>query len=198
MSQRKSNQEMPSLINSSPTWQLSRESFVVGRRLLAEVEELSESLARKWGDERMRSLCPKPLREAFASQEFKLREAVRSGDLENLREHCTRMLKALRAADAAASKAPTAFDPEIWEVGLSDGRLLAVVRTVHAMRRVDARRYHSVWSLEEFVRVIEAQPEAVLAVKARFEGSEVGGMFSRVPINQLPTFDAEVGDDIPF
>ena len=198
MSQRKSNQEMPSLINSSPTWQLSRESFVVGRRLLAEVEELSESLARKWGDERMRSLCPKPLREAFASQEFKLREAVRSGDLENLREHCTRMLKALRAADEAASKAPTAFDPEIWEVGLSDGRLLAVVRTVHAMRRVDARRYHSVWSLEEFVRVIEAQPEAVLAVKARFEGSEVGGMFSRVPINQLPTFDAEVGDDIPF
>ena len=198
MSQRKSNQEMPSLINSSPTWQLSRESFVVGRRLLAEVEELSESLARKWGDERMRSLCPKPLREAFASQEFKLREAVRSGDLENLREHCTRMLKSLRAADEAASKAPTAFDPEIWEVGLSDGRLLAVVRTVHAMRRVDARRYHSVWSLEEFVRVIEAQPEAVLAVKARFEGSEVGGMFSRVPINQLPTFDAEVGDDIPF
>ena len=181
-----------------PVWQWNRESFVVGRRLLAEVEELSESLARKWGDERMRSLCPKPLREAFASQEFKLREAVRGGDLENLREHCTRMLKALRAADEAASKAPTAFDPEIWEVGLSDGRLLAVVRTVHAMRRVDARRYHSVWSLEEFVRVIEAQPEAVLAVKARFEGSEVGGMFSRVPINQLPTFDAEVGDDIPF
>ena len=181
-----------------PVWQWNRESFVVGRRLLAEVEELSESLARKWGDERMRSLCPKPLREAFASQEFKLREAVRGGDLENLREHCTRMLKALRAADEAASKAPTAFDPEIWEVGLSDGRLLAVVRTAHAMRRVDARRYQSVWSLEEFVRVIEAQPEAVLAVKARFEGSEVGGMFSRVPINQLPTFDAEVGDDIPF
>jgi len=181
-----------------PVWQWDDASWVVGRRLLAEVEELSESLRRKWGDDRMRSLCPRKLREAFDSQECKLRSAVRGGDLESLREHCTRMLRALRAADEAASKAPTAFDPEIWEIGTTDGRLLAVVRTVPAMRRVDARRYHSVWSLEEFVRVIEAQPEVIREVKARFEGSEIGGMFSRVPIDQLPTFDAEIGDDIPF
>jgi hypothetical protein len=181
-----------------PQWQWDDGSWVVGRRLLAEVEELSESLRRKWGDDRMRSLCPRKLREAFDSQEYKLRAAVRCGDLEGLREQCGRMLKALRAADEAASKAPSAYDPEIWEVGTSDGKLLAVVRSVPAMRRVDARRYHSVWSLEEFVKVIEAQPEAVLAVKQRFEGSEIGGMFSRVPIDQLPTFDPLVGDDIPF
>lgn len=191
----------PDFNRRTPAWQWNEAEFIIGLRELQKVDELTIEMEKRWGEGLLRLKLDSKLRERFDNQRYKLNAAINGGDLDHLREQCRRMINALRAADAVASALGDPM-PAVWEIGLPDGRLVGFVQSSEGILRAQrSGRYASVWSAEEVARIIDAMPHIVGAVKERFGGSEVNPLKAlecATPIGQLPTFDAEVGDEIPF
>lgn len=112
------------------------------------------------------------------------------------------MAAAWRALDRAATEAGKAqAAPEVWEIALSNGRTVALLRNWQDAALFEAQRSDrsaQVYTIEEVGRLIEAFPE-VVAAKAMFAGSEVTRTKGpeRDPLRGIEAF-APLDDEIPF
>ena len=77
------------------------------------------------------------LREKFDKQRFKFNAAIWHGDLAELQREAQRMINAWMALDRAAEAAGASeLDPLIWETTMSDGTVLALIRTFHDLKGI--------------------------------------------------------------
>ena len=138
------------------------------------VDEAARQQEAKWGVGRLELLVSDELREKFRRQLRRFNEAVTAHDVERVRQTGQAMRRAWEALDRAAEQADAEIlDPEYWEIGLSDGRVIALCRTKHdAYERHRQDRYVDVWTTEEIARLIENFPEIALA-KSTFPGALV-------------------------
>ena len=106
--------------------------------------------------------------------------------------HGQAMARAWQALDRAAGEAGCAqLETEVWEVGLEDGTVAALVRTgAEAHEVVREGRAMKVYTMAEIGRLLDAFPEIIKA-KDVFPGSIVTAV--REPLPELPAG----GDDLP-
>ena len=155
-------------------WDASNATFLAGRSHTDGVDAVEIEMENKWGCGRLRLLVPADLREKFDRQRFKLAAARRSGDLEGLRIECERMKLAYRTLDAhAAASMRQPLDPQVWEVAMEDGTVLAIVpdRERAALVRSEGRRV-VVYTLDEISRLV-ALHGFVTQAKLQWPGAEV-------------------------
>ena len=155
----------------------------------------------KWGVGRLPLLVGPDLAAKFARQGLRYRNALEEAwtakmltqdQLAAVVSSAAGMARAWQALDAAASEAGARpLVPDVWEAEMSDGSVLAVVRSNMDASAVLAQGRHvNVWTLEEIVRAVEHMPEAVQATKKAWPGVKV-----------LPAVERQRGkldDPIPF
>ena len=187
---------------SIPDWQRSAGTYIAGCAEMDDVTLIASQLERKWGVDRLRLMVPKDLREKFDRQRYKYSHAIWHGDLEEVRVESRRMCAAWKALDVAAEAAGgLQASPEVWEVALGNGRLVAILRDWRDAAVFEAQRSDRsamVYTLEEIGRIIEAFPEVVKA-KAMFGGGEVTRTKGpeRDPLNKVDAF-SKIDDEIPW
>lgn len=196
----------PEVVNF-PDWSKSNGTFIAGSSHLDAVDIVAKEMEAKWGADRLRLLpqISTDLREKFDRQRLLLNQAVWHGSLEDVRVQAGRMAKAWRVLDRAATDGGAAvLPPTVWETALSDGRVLAVVRTDADAAAVQHNgRALMVVSLEEFARVVEAWPTLLGKIKRVFPGAAVtavksaGDRLKGVPLPEMP-IDWRIGDEMPF
>lgn len=138
------------------------------------VDEAARRGEDKWGVGRLELLVSDELREKFCRQQRRFNEAIQSQDVEQVRSAGGAMRRGWEALDQAATESGAQpLSPEVWEIAMTDGRVIAFCRNradaYHAFR---AGRHADVWTLEEVRHLIEAWPEIALA-KHSFAGAEV-------------------------
>lgn len=155
----------------------------------------ARALETQWGVGRLLVLADDLLREKFTRQARRLNELVASAaSAQDVLPHVEAMRRGWRALEAAARAAghqPSA--PEVWEVGLADGSVAAIVRTAaDAGLVVASGRAVSVYTLDEIGVLLSRWP-ALAATKTTFPGATVTAIRPR-----LPAVDWERGDELPF
>lgn len=128
----------------------------------------------KWGVGRLELLVDDELRLKFRDQYNRFNEAVMEHNVVLVRTRGAAMNRAWVALDQAATAAgaPT-LHPEVWEIELPDGRVIAFCRHLHDSFHVArSGRAIEIWTPEEIVRVITSFPEIALA-KDVFPGATV-------------------------
>ena len=169
-------------------WSSHAGGYVVGMAHAEGVQNMASDMDIKWGVDRLRLLVDAELRAKFDRQRVRWNRAVVGDDLGTVEVEAKRMMAAYRALDKHATAAghgpPTG---EVWEVDLSDGRVLVFARTpVDAQAWADgggqAGRRCEVWCVSEAARMIEAGGW-VSDLKAVFPGAEV--VASRAPRDSL-------------
>ena len=109
------------------------------------------------------------------------------------------MCAAWNAVDRAAEEAgEEPLSPIVWEVGLEDGSVARIVRTVEEAHAIAADgRQASVFCLDEIARLLDICADVIKA-KQVFPGARVTS--TRRP--EDPTFGMDVdwsaGDEVPF
>lgn len=148
------------------------------------VDHIAKAMEAKWGVGRLPLLVSADMRAKFYRQGERWRTAlevcygakvVTRGMLDAAASSTGGMERAWRALDKAATEAgETPIDPDVWEVALSDGSILAVVQTnVDAGKVLRDGRLKNVWTMEEVARAVEAFPDFVRAIKEEFPGATV-------------------------
>jgi len=159
--------------------------------IIGGVDELAASMEQKWGVDRLPRLVEPDLATRFYSQARKFNAAITGGNPADVDVEGQRMINAWTALDAAAVAAGAPpVSPDIWEVSLSDGRVVALVRSreeQHAVAR--AGRHVDVFSAEEIARLIEGFPDIVKA-KHTFPGAEITAV-------RVRSIDWATGDELP-
>lgn len=177
-----------------PDWQSSSALYLAGRAYLDGADHLANEMERKWGVDRLRLLVAPEMRERFDRQRVKLNTAIRTGELADVQREAGRMCAAWRALDQAAEQAGASpLNPQVWEVGLEDGTVAAIVRDNTDAHAVVAQgRAVHVWTLEEIARIIHGFP-ALAKAKIVWPGAHVvsAGQSIRDPVKDLD-------DDLPF
>jgi hypothetical protein len=160
------------------------------------VDHVAVEMEAKWGVGRLELLVDDDLRGKFRRQGAQFDDAIREHDLDRVRRHGAAMRRAWAALDAAATAAgASVLSPEVWEVGMADGRVVGVARTnADAFAVTRSGRYLEVWTLEEIARVIDGFPDMVVQAKQMFPGTLVTSVKARRPREP----DWNVGDDVPF
>lgn len=156
------------------TWARQPGTYIAGRAYLDEADQTASEMERKWGVGRLRLLVGAELREKFDRQRYLLNQAVWHGELEAVRRESMRMVTAWLALDRKATEAGRAScQPEVWEVGLADGSVAAIVQDNATASQViaDGRKVQ-VFTLEEIARLLAAAP-AVVKAKQVWPGAEV-------------------------
>jgi hypothetical protein len=151
------------------------------------VDEVARQQEAKWGVGRLELLVSDDLREKFRRQLRRFNEAVTEHDVERVRQAGAAMRRGWEALDKAAAEAgaPT-LDPDIWEIPLSNGRVVALCRgRADAFAAARAGRHIDVWTTEEIARVIEKFPEIALA-KQTLPGALVERIRVKCPSEPLP------------
>jgi hypothetical protein len=138
------------------------------------VDEVARQMEERWGVGRLELLVSDELREKFRKQFRRFNEAIQEHDVEKVRQSGGGMRRAWEALDKAATAAGAQqLDPDIWEIQLSDGRVVALCRTrPDAFAIYRAGRHMDVWTTDEIRRLIEAFPQIALA-KQTFPGALV-------------------------
>ena len=136
---------------ASRTWASETASWLAGRSSLDEADALGIQLERKWG---LRATpAPRLDRAAGALRQpaWKLAQAQWHGGLDDVIREAGRMARAWRALDAAAEAAGAApLSPEVWELSLSDGRVVALTRSrAEAHHVVDDPRFVATYTLSD-------------------------------------------------
>lgn len=155
----------------------------------------------KWGVGRLPLLVGPDLAAKFARQGLRYRNALEEGwtakmltqdQLATVVSSAAGMARAWQALDGAASEAGARpLVPDVWEAEMSDGSVLAVVRSNMDAHAVLAQGRHvNVWTLEEIVRAVEHMPEAIQATKKAFPGAQV------LPAKER--YRGKLNDDLPF
>ena len=141
----------------SRTWANDTPTWVAGRAALDEADALAIELERKWGCGRLRLLVPTEMRARFDSQRLKLAEAQWHGGLDHVVREAGRMVRAWRALDAAAEAAGALpLSPEVWELSLSDGTVVAVTRSLAEAHHVaNDPRFVATYTLSDIASLIE-------------------------------------------
>lgn len=162
---------------------------------LHRLEALARDMERKWGSCRLPSLVPDDLAKRFYAQHRKVSMALRDGRNQDALHEIGRMVTAWRFLDQEAERlGAKPIDPAVWEVALSDGTVVAIVRDEDSACAVDPqKRAMKVYLLSEVARLIEAMP-TVMAIKEQWPGAKV------MPTRTI-TADSywwENGDELPF
>jgi hypothetical protein len=180
-------------------WATSHTTMLSAQTWIDEMDIVARDLERHWGVDRLRLLVEPDLREKFDRQRYLVNHALETGSIEDVKRECQRMVKAWRACDRAAHDAGhRRLSPEVWEIGLADGSVLALCRSTddaHAYR-ADGRAT-VVWTLDEVAQMVSGQ-HFVQSVKREFPGAAV--VAARAPVDPLRGTDAvgRIDDPIPF
>jgi hypothetical protein len=165
-------------------------------RIMAVVDGVDAAVIaseRKWGVGRLRLLVDDAMRARWDTQWRLWSEAVVAHELADVEAHGAALRRALDVLDAAAaSSGATPIDPEVWEIEMPDGRVVALCRAnaeAHAVARQG--RYVEIWTAAEIARVIDKFPEIATA-KQVFLGATV----ERIKYTR-PAPDWECGDLLP-
>jgi hypothetical protein len=189
-------------LTANRVWSASHGTYLAGQAAIDGADAVAIAMEERWGAGRLRLLVSNELREKFDRQRFKFNAAIWHGDLEVVRTEAERMVKAWRALDQAAVAAHAAFlSPEVWEVTLEDGTVVAIVRSqeeAHAVVR-EGRKV-AVYTLRELAVMI-SNYQAATQVKLAIPGVTVE-QIRRIedPLNGIRdgvSLDDELDDPIP-
>lgn len=162
---------------------------------LHRLDALAREMERKWGSCRLPSLVADDLSKRFYAQHRKVSMALREGGNSDALHEIGRMIVAWRYLDQEAERlGASPIDPGVWEVALSDGTVVAIVRDADDAAAVEpSDRAMNVYLLSEIARLIEAMP-TLLAVKEQWPGAKV------VPTRTMSadSYWWEHGDELPF
>ena len=89
--------------NTTGAWASNPQSYFHGYAYIQQVDLLAHEMDLKWGLDRLRLLVDPELRGRFDNQRFKMDEAIRAGDSEQIMTEAQRSLNAYRALDRAAT-----------------------------------------------------------------------------------------------
>jgi hypothetical protein len=187
-------------LGSPRSWARTNGTYIAGRAYLDEADQTACEMETKWGADRLRLLVSSDLREKFDRQRYLLNQAIWHGELEDVRTQSGRMVKAWTALDTAATaggKQPLA--PTVWEVGLPEGRVAAIVQNDHDAHAVNAEgREVVVYTLEEIGRLLSGYPDIAVA-KAVFPGATITSINRTVtdPLDAVHDTAAGLDDPIP-
>jgi len=161
-------------LGSPRSWASSYGTHLAGQAAIDGADHEAITQENKWGAGRLRLLVSADLRERFDKQRFLFNSAVWHGDLAELQREAQRMVIAWRALDRAAEAAGAReLDPLIWETTMSDGTVLALIRTFHELRGIsDTGRRVVSYTLEEVARILEHYRE-ITEAKAIIPGATV-------------------------
>lgn len=178
----------------APPWQASHACYLAGQSHIDGADALAIEMERVWGVGRLRLLVSNELREKFDSQRLKLNMAIQTGGVADVQREADRMCNAWRALDAAARAAGA---PEMWadawEVGLPDGSVAVLVRSVTEAHKVVADgRGRAVYTLAEIANLLHYFP-ALAKAKATWPGATVTAVRREIadPLDAL-------NDELPF
>ena len=182
------------------SWARQNGTYIAGRAYLDEADQTSADMEAKWGADRLRLLVTPELREKFDRQRYLLNQAIWHGELEAVRRESMRLVKAWLALDAAAVAAgKQKLDALVWEIGLEDGSVAAIVPNYdHAKHVVAEGRLLRVFTLEEIGRLLSAYPEIAKA-KAVFPGATITAVKRDIddPLNSIHDTHERLDDPLP-
>ena len=181
-------------------WHKSHGMYLAGQGAVDEVDALAIDMNHKWGTGRLWMRVTADWRLKFDRQSFLFNQALWHGELEDILRESRRMCAAWRKLDALAEEVGAAkLHPQIWEVELIDGRVIAIVRDNEAAEAVDASgRLMEVYTLGEIARLIHAFPSLVKA-KQVFPGATVAEVRKKIgsPLDGIAETELPI-DAIPF
>jgi hypothetical protein len=161
-------------LGSSKSWASSHGTYLTGQGAIDGADAVAIAMEARWGAGRLRLLVDDKLREKFDRQRFLFNAAIWHGDLQQVVLQSRRMIAAWQALarEAEAAGAPI-LSPEVWEVSLADGSVVALVRSPEDAHAVVAEgRRVTVYTLAELAVMLENYQE-VTKVKVTFPGAEV-------------------------
>jgi len=143
------------------SWSRTAGGYIAGRAYLDGADETAAEMESKWGADRLRLLVSSELREKFDRQRYLLNQAVWHGELEDVRREANRMVTAWLSLDKVATAGGHApLSREVWEIGLSDGSVAAIVPTDAHARLVNGEgRQVAVYTLDEIAQILNRYAE---------------------------------------
>ena len=183
-------------LGSPQSWARTPGTFISAQAHIDGADDAAVTMEQKWGVGRLRLLVSPELRDKFDRQRYLLNQAIWHGDLEAVRRESSRMTAAWLALDKAATEAGAAvLSPEVWEVRLDDGTVVAIVRD-GAEAAMATGRAVAVYTLDEIGRIL-SHCNAITDVKLTFPGATVEAV--RRPGDPLDRFaDTSGGLDDPI
>ncbi len=162
------------------TQQLSWQEHDAISAVTAGVDAVAVEMESRWGVGRLSLLVSDELREKFTRQLRRFDQAIVSNDVERIRQTGAATKRAWLALDKAATETgQQQLQPDVWEVRLADGRVVALCRTnAEAHAEVRSGRYLEVWTIDEIARIMFAFP-GLGTVKQVFPGAMVESVRSR-------------------
>ncbi|MET0705360.1 MAG: hypothetical protein ABWY82_00735 [Tardiphaga sp.] len=156
------------------SWAATNGTYLSGQAAIDGADAVAIAMEARWGAGRLRLLVPVELREKFDRQRFLFDAAIWHGDLPSVQREAERMITAWQAlARAAEAAGAPILSPEVWEVSLADGTVVALVRSPEEAHAVVAEgRRVTVYTLAELAIMLENYQE-VTKVKVTFPGAEV-------------------------
>ena len=190
-------------LGSKHSWAQTPGTYLAGQSAIDGADAVANEMERHWGADRLRLLVSQELREKFDRQRFKLNAAIWHGDLQELTTQARRMEAAWRALHAAAEAlGALPLAPEVWELALDDGTVVALVHTsAEAKAVVASGRKVVVYTLEELGRMLQNY-HAVTEVKIAFPGATVERMTQDIPdplqaIRDANALNHSLNDELP-
>lgn len=182
-------------------WARSHGTYIAGRAYIDGADETAAEMEAKWGCDRLRLLVPPELREKFDRQRYLFNQAVWHGELEQVRLESGRMVNAWMALDRAAESAgKPKLNPVVWEVGLADGSVAAIVSDDAQAHAVIAEgRKVAVYTLDEIGRFLSNYQDVAKA-KLVFPGATVTAVRKNVadPLHAISDTTQDLNDEIPW
>jgi hypothetical protein len=159
---------------ASADWLKSNATMLSGQSWVDEMDLVAREMELRWGADRLRTLVAPEMREKLDRQRYLVNQAIWHGDLEAVKRETQRMIKAWHACSRAAEQAgKEPLTAHVWEIGLDDGRVLALCRTTDdALAYSAGGRKAVVWTLDEVAHMISGEL-FVSEVKRQFEGATV-------------------------
>ena len=169
-------------LGNPKSWASSHGTYISGQAAIDGADAVAIAMEARWGAGRLRLLVPVELREKFDRQRFRFNAAIWHGDLEAVRIESGRMVKVWQALSRAAEAAgQPVLSPEVWEVALADGTVVALVRSPEDAHAVVAEgRRVTIYTLAELAIMLEHYAE-VTRVKVTFPGAEVTRIRRDIP-----------------
>lgn len=182
------------------SWARTHGTYIAGRSYLDGADETAAEMEAKWGADRLRLLVSPELREKFDRQRYLLNQAIWHGDLEDVRTQANRMVTAWLALDRAAVTAgKLPLEKQVWEIGLADGSVAAIVPSdEHARLVVGEGRQVAVYTLDEIARLLSNYPDIAKA-KLTFPGATITAVRRSVddPLDTFHDSKAGLDDEMP-
>jgi hypothetical protein len=98
--------------------------------LVEDVDSVALAMERKWGIDRLRLLIPVELRARFDAQKDRFDQAIAGNSEDHVRVQAHGMARAWQAVDRAVVDAGhSPLRPEVWELSLTTGEVVSLVRT---------------------------------------------------------------------